>query len=131
MKNHPSKLIRNGNIHFLRVFPHTVETDINFSSGWGARLAEVKCDDIGVIIVLKKLVVYFEKALVSAEDIIDPFELPALLFKDTFYRLFNLSPVAEVELNFVKEKINLGRFRHNFKFRKHLIANRCRFVYHE
>src|SRR5690606_1200939 len=113
MKNHPFKLIRNGNIHFLCVIPHSVETDINFSSGWDPRLAEVKCDDIGVIIVLKKLAVYFEKALVSAEDISDPFKLPALPFKDAFYRLFNLSPVAEVELNIVKEKINLGRFRHN------------------
>src|SRR5690606_38691393 len=131
MKNDPFKLISNGNIHFLRIIPHTVEADIDFSISWRTRLTEIECDNIGVIIMLEVLTVYFQEALVRAEDVINPFEPPSLLSKDSFYRLFNLSPVVEVELNIVKEKINLGRFRHNFKFRKHLIANRCRFVYHE
>jgi hypothetical protein len=80
MENNPMKLGSKGVLLFLGIIPNPVEAYVDLGS-YQAGFREVKCDDIGIVVVLQELSVDFQQPLVCAEYIVDRFNSLSFLFK--------------------------------------------------
>ena len=70
MKHYPVQFISKDCFKLKGVLFYPVNTDINFSAYFFIVFLQGKGDDISIIIVLKKLLIYVQKIFVRAKDII-------------------------------------------------------------
>ncbi len=80
MEDHSMKFRLDGGSDLFCIIPDAVSTDVDLS-GYFIRLGQIECDDVGVVIVLKKVSVDFKKPRIRAEDVIDRVDFLPLLFK--------------------------------------------------
>ncbi len=70
MENHPMKLLFKGYPQLAGIIPYPVHADINFTLDGFIWPRVSECDDIGIIIMLQKVLVDLEQFLVGAKHII-------------------------------------------------------------
>ena len=88
MNDYPVKLPVKALSQVPRILPNPINRDINLALQWLRLPAQFKADDVGVIVVLQKLLIDIQHAFIIAENKIEGFQFPTTLLHEFGNSLF-------------------------------------------
>lgn len=86
MKNNPVQFLFKGAVKLPGIISYPLKAYVNLTLYAAGIFGEVEGDDIRIIIVLQVLLVYPKQVFIAAKNIVQTFQRPFFLFKNTGYK---------------------------------------------